>query len=489
MKLAKVALIGAVVALVAVLSAPPAQAGVSFSFFYSHLSSHGAWQVSADYGRVWQPYAYHAGWNPYYDGHWVYSDLGWAWASDYEWGAIPYHYGTWVLDPYYGWVWVPGYTWAPSWVVFRTGPDYIGWAPVSPGFSVGVSFGSYAPAPSSFVFVSAHNFLAPRIRSCYVPQSRTTVIVNNTRIVNNLVVENNVVVNRGPDRRFVERASGRSVREVPIERVSRAMPGTRVSRSELRVDPQQAKRGLRAAEPVSAGRALPDGSGTADAPRAGRRLTGDKAERQRDLAGDSRVGRHQASEMERQRDIPSDAPRANRRTASDFERQRDVPKDEPRVDRRLTRDIERQRDAQPSRADRRLTTDFERQRDIRSDAPRANRRLPGDIERRAPAARGDNPRGQWQVPYEKRMKQPESSQRVYREQPGAQNRIQRPSGSDIMRPGRVSPRENGSVRQPNESPNRRPNSGRQGVNREEEPSRGGPSGKTKGGKAHGSGKE
>ena len=227
----------------------PARAEVSFDFFYSNLSPHGSWLVSARYGRVWQPSVYRRDWNPYYDGHWVYADVGWTWVSDYEWGAIPYHYGTWVDDPEFGWTWAPGYVWAPSWVVFRTGPDYIGWAPVSPRFSVGVSFG--APVAGPFVFVSARDFLAPRVRTCVVPQSRTRIIINNTRIVNTLAVEKHVVVNRGPDLRIIERASGRSVRAVPIDQVPRVAPGRRVTRDQLAVDRRVAQRGLRVAEPVA----------------------------------------------------------------------------------------------------------------------------------------------------------------------------------------------------------------------------------------------
>lgn len=227
----------------------PARAEVSFSFFYSNLSPHGAWHVSAEYGRVWQPYAYTAEWNPYYDGHWVYTDCGWAWVSDYRWGAIPYHYGTWVPDPAYGWVWVPGYVWAPSWVVFRTGPDYIGWAPVSPQFSIGASYG-YGPPAASFVFVGSSHFLAPRVRTYVVPRGRSYGIVNNTTVVNNLIIERNVVVNRGPDVRFVERAYGRKVHQVPIEQVSRVTPNHRVRREDLAVEPQRMARGVRVAEPV-----------------------------------------------------------------------------------------------------------------------------------------------------------------------------------------------------------------------------------------------
>ena len=258
MRYAKAAFVVAFILLLMGLFSPSARAEVSFSVFYSNLSPYGSWHVSGQYGRVWQPGVYASGWNPYYDGHWVYTDLGWTWVSDYEWGAIPYHYGTWVADPDFGWVWVPGYVWAPSWVVFRTGPDYIGWAPVSPGFSVGVSASFGGPAPGSFVFVSAGNFLAPRVRTCIVPQSRTTVIINNTRIVNNIVVENNVVVNRGPDRQLIERASGHRLREVPIEHVSRVALGPRVTRDQLSVDPQRVRHGLRVAEPVSARSPLPN---------------------------------------------------------------------------------------------------------------------------------------------------------------------------------------------------------------------------------------
>src|SRR5215471_17393965 len=150
----RLAMVAAIVVMMGGLLASPARAEVSFSAFYSNLSPYGNWQVSAQFGRVWQPVEYRPGWNPYLDGHWVYSDLGWTWVSDYEWGSVPYHYGTWADDPNYGWVWVPGTVWAPSWVVFRTGPDYIGWAPVAPGFSVGFSAGFGTPVASSFLFVS-----------------------------------------------------------------------------------------------------------------------------------------------------------------------------------------------------------------------------------------------------------------------------------------------------------------------------------------------
>ena len=230
----------AVVAIAVILLAgavsDTAAADVSFGFFYSNLSPYGTWAVSADYGQVWRPYAYGPGWNPYYDGHWVYTDLGWAWVSDYPWGAIPYHYGTWAVDPVLGWTWVPGYVWAPSWVVFASGGDYIGWAPVPPRYVVGAPVGFADVGPDRFVVVPAGAFLNPRVRVHVVPRAAARNAIARTRIVNNISVQNNVVVNRGPDPRGIEKVAGVRVRPVPIRSVERVTPSRRFDVNEVRVD-------------------------------------------------------------------------------------------------------------------------------------------------------------------------------------------------------------------------------------------------------------
>ena len=428
MRIFKVALIAAIVVLATVSFSPSVQAGVSFSAFYSNLSPHGSWQVSAQYGRVWQPAVYYSGWNPYYDGHWAYSDYGWTWVSDYEWGAIPYHYGTWVADPYYGWVWVPGYTWAPSWVVFRTGPDYIGWAPVSPSFSVGVSFGYGVPTASPFVFVSARNFCAPRVGTYFVPYSRTTVIINNTRIVNNLVVENNVVVNRGFNPKVIERASGRRVHELPIERVSRVMPSSHFNRAELRVDSRRARQGLRAAEPVSANAPVPDvrrGRGDFE-----NRRQGDQAARERNTQDSARAPRRDTGDIERHRGGAQ--PTSERLT-----------QDSPRASRRDTGDVERHRGgAQPT---------SER---VIQDSPRSPR-----------TARNENG-----------MRRQDHSQNAYRNSPSVQNRNQRPTRSSTMSSRSVEPRERSIQQSPRRAPdNRQSSSTVRSSNRKAAPSESAPS--------------
>ena len=185
-----------------------------------------------------------SGWHPYAYGHWVYTDFGWTWVSDYRWGAIPFHYGTWVIEPGLGWVWVPGYVWAPAWVVYRTGPSYIGWAPVPPSFSVGVSFHSHDYyEPDYFVFVPDRHFCDRDIHRYAVPGSRTPVIYNQTTIINNnITIDNDVVVNRGLDVQRIERVAARRPERMSIENVPRVAPTERVSREALRANPREALR-------------------------------------------------------------------------------------------------------------------------------------------------------------------------------------------------------------------------------------------------------
>src|ERR1700731_2314898 len=112
-------------------------ADVSVDFFYNNLPG-GSWFEVGDYGYCWQPVvaANNSAWRPYADGYWAYTDLGWTWVSYEDFGWATYHYGRWTMLSDYGWVWVPGrdadLEWGPAWVSWRTGGDYIGWAPLPP---------------------------------------------------------------------------------------------------------------------------------------------------------------------------------------------------------------------------------------------------------------------------------------------------------------------------------------------------------------------
>ena len=114
--------------------------------FNAPLAAEGTWVSVGDYGRCWHPRGVAADWRPYCNGEWVATDNGWYWQSDESWAWACYHYGTWEMDPTYGWIWVPGLEWAPAWVVWRSGGGYIGWAPCGPrGVIVDASLFAFVP--------------------------------------------------------------------------------------------------------------------------------------------------------------------------------------------------------------------------------------------------------------------------------------------------------------------------------------------------------
>jgi len=213
---------------------PPPEATVvevqASSDFYAPLSPYGRWVVVGSYGQVWYPTGVESGWRPYCYGHWESTDAGWYWVSDESWGWATYHYGRWVLDPTYGWIWVPQTQWAPAWVAWREGGGYCGWAPLGVTARVGVggSFSVGIIAPSAFVFVGERNFCDP-IRP-------TTVIVNQTTIINKTVnitkvqVVNKTVINVGPRTENIERATGRQIRPVSVNQLRRQQEAAVVAR-------------------------------------------------------------------------------------------------------------------------------------------------------------------------------------------------------------------------------------------------------------------
>lgn len=207
------------------------QANVSFSAFYDALSPYGQWMSYGSYGQVWIPDA-GRDFRPYYtNGHWVYTDYGWTWMSDYSWGWAPFHYGRWTYDNYYGWMWVPGEEWGPAWVSWRNSNDYYGWAPMTPGVSVGVSFN----IPTAYwSFVPCRYISSPNIHNYYVDRSRNVTIINNTTIINNVrTVNRNTRYYYGPEAREVSRVTRSEVR--PVRVVDSERPGSSLSNNQLRI--------------------------------------------------------------------------------------------------------------------------------------------------------------------------------------------------------------------------------------------------------------
>lgn len=209
------------------VSSPPADV----SYFYDDLSPYGSWAQLDGVGWCWQPQVVAASpnWRPYCDsGHWLYTDAGWYWQSDYPWGWAPFHYGRWQLHERCGWVWVPDRVWGPSWVVWRNEADHCGWAPLPPhadfdarlgwrfnGVRVAVDF-DFGLRPDHFTFVKFGDFNARDLDHRRLDRPEVTRIYNHTTIINNYVVQNNTVINHGIQVERVAAATHTQLRPVPI---------------------------------------------------------------------------------------------------------------------------------------------------------------------------------------------------------------------------------------------------------------------------------
>lgn len=208
---------------------PPA---VTYSYFYPSLSPYGSWLLVDGYGWCWQPtvaVSYH-GWRPYcHGGRWLYTDAGWYWHSDYSWGWAPFHYGRWFSTPRHGWVWYPDYTWGPSWVTWRRGVDYCGWAPLPPhsGFHSGIGFTyfdrhvgfnfTFGLGFDHYTFVDYRRFCDRRVGRHVVPTAQSGNIYNNSTVVNNYIVgNNNTIINNGIGRDVVQQQGRTEVRKVAL---------------------------------------------------------------------------------------------------------------------------------------------------------------------------------------------------------------------------------------------------------------------------------
>ena len=191
--------------------------------FEAPLASHGGWVQVGSYGRCWRPAGVAVEWRPYYSGEWVWTDCGWYWQSDEPWGWACYHYGYWVLDPGYGWIWVPGIEWAPAWVSWRVGGGYIGWAPLTPP---GLIFAG-RPKAEAFVFVTSSGFASPvrpssvviKNNEIFTKTAEVGGVKRETRSTG--VSSQRVMVNQGPKIEEVQRATGKMFRAVSIQEAAR----------------------------------------------------------------------------------------------------------------------------------------------------------------------------------------------------------------------------------------------------------------------------
>jgi hypothetical protein len=218
------------------------------SYFYSDLSPYGTWVQLGGVGWCWQPHVacINHGWRPYcHGGHWLCTDAGWYWQSDYSWGWAPFHYGRWQLHDHCGWVWVPGYAWAPAWVTWRTGGDYCGWAPLPPhsdfdahlgyrynGVSVSAGF-DFGLGVGCFSFVATKDFCEHDLARHHVAPAQVQAVYHNTTVVNNYTVNNNTIVNQGVPVANVAAATKREIRPATIREVPASVSASRALRSPI----------------------------------------------------------------------------------------------------------------------------------------------------------------------------------------------------------------------------------------------------------------
>ncbi len=201
-------------------------------FFYAALDPLGDWLEVDPYGYVWQPReARSPGWRPYTDGSWVFTEYGWTWRGDEPFGWATYHYGRWARVKRLGWVWVPGSEWAPAWVSWRRGGEYIGWAPLPPEAHSGSGFNSgvdsyYDIGPGSYNFIPVSRLGEATYRGVVVEPERNVTIVNNTVNVTKInyttVEKKTVIFNAGPDLNQSNAASARPVPRLTLQRVGEA---------------------------------------------------------------------------------------------------------------------------------------------------------------------------------------------------------------------------------------------------------------------------
>jgi hypothetical protein len=204
---------------------PSGQSSVDLGFFYDDLAQYGNWIERPNYGWAWTPRDVSSSWRPYEDGHWVWTDQGWTWVTDEPYGWATYHYGRWYEDPEIGWTWVPGEQWAPSWVSWQEGGDYVGWAPLPPSVSVSSGFSgilSVSLSQDAYIFVPERNFLETRLTSYIVPRERVGTFFRNTRNYSSYRYSGDRIYNQG----------------VPIDRIQRAVgrPVTRYQLADLAAD-------------------------------------------------------------------------------------------------------------------------------------------------------------------------------------------------------------------------------------------------------------
>lgn len=199
----------------------PEREGIeTYEAFREPLSSDGDWFTAPELGYVWRPrVAANPDWRPYTRGQWVSTDRGWTWVSEEPFGWATYHYGRWTILRGVGWVWVPGIEWAPAWVSWRSGDEYVGWAPLPPETDFDER-GAVRDEPSlPYAFVTYERFCEPAVVNNIVSVQQNVTIINKTKNITKIVRNRNtkIVINQGPKVSEVASKTKRSIEPLKVE--------------------------------------------------------------------------------------------------------------------------------------------------------------------------------------------------------------------------------------------------------------------------------
>jgi hypothetical protein len=228
--------VAALVLLFPALRQAEARTDISIDFFYDNIGDGGNWIEAGEYGYCWQPNVAvsNTSWRPYADGYWAYTDVGWTWVSYEDFGWATYHYGRWVRLKGRGWVWAPGREWGPAWVSWRTGGDYVGWAPLPPrrGGDIYVDFSpitsrvdiDFDIGPAYYNFIDVRYIGEPVLRERIFAADQNVTYVSKTVNVTNITYNNSQVYNYGPDYNTLSRYSTRPIQKLTIQRETNGDP-------------------------------------------------------------------------------------------------------------------------------------------------------------------------------------------------------------------------------------------------------------------------
>lgn len=187
----------------------------SYNEFYENLAHYGQWIEDANYGYVWSPNVT-GNFRPYFtNGHWAMTQFGNTWVSDYKWGWACFHYGRWIFDSYYGWLWLPGTTWGPAWVMWRVGSGYYGWAPLSPDFQFkpGATPEKYTCPKDWWVFLPPQYLYTGNYYSYWSGPTGNSAILKSATQINNYYENSNITFIYGPYTKEVEKVAKKPIKQ------------------------------------------------------------------------------------------------------------------------------------------------------------------------------------------------------------------------------------------------------------------------------------